>query len=111
MITREKQGAVDVLSLDQPLKADLAEELAAALGQSLSAGQPMAVIDMQRATMVDSAGLEVLADQQKLFEHRGGALKLASATPLVRDVLRITGVGERFEIFGETKTAVGSFNR
>jgi hypothetical protein len=36
-------------------------------------------------------------------------MKLAAANPLCSDILRVTGVGERFEIHPQVKPAVARF--
>jgi anti-anti-sigma factor len=85
------------------------QELAATLQQCLGDGQPRAVLDMQEIPLLDSAGLELLLDVQEEFEQRAGRLKLAAASPLCRDILNVTGVGNHFEIYRELKSAIGSF--
>ncbi len=107
----EKQGAVDLISITQSLNAEIAPELSQVIEQQLGNGQPMAVLDLQRASLIDSAGLEVLLDCQEAFQARGGMLKLSGANGLCRDILRATGVEERFELYAETNEAVRSFSR
>jgi hypothetical protein len=53
--------------------------------------------------------LELLLDFQEKCQRMGGALKLANAGALCREVLKATGVGARFEIFRDTGGAVRSF--
>jgi anti-anti-sigma regulatory factor len=60
---------------------------------------------------VDSAGLEMLLDYKEEFQQLGGALKLASPSPLCREILSVVGLGDAFEVFPETLSAVGSFVR
>ena len=111
MIRTETQGAVDVLQLDGSLNVDKAEELASTLATIVTAGAPMVVLDLSHVQVIDSDGLESLLDSADLVSKYGGTVKLAAPTPLVADILRLSGVGKRFEIFGNTKMGVGSFAR
>ena len=111
MFQLSKQGAVAVVSGSEPIKLDQAGQLAGTIDRVAQGGQPMAVLDLQRIPLIDSAGLESLLDAQDTIERRGGNLKMAAPNELIRDILRVSGVAERFEIFSDVKTAVGSFAR
>jgi anti-anti-sigma factor len=105
------QGAVFVVRADEPISADAVAQARETIASCLSHGQPMAVLDLQNVPLIDSAGLEMLADQQEAFQRNGGCLKIAAANPLCRDILRCTGLARRFDLFADVKTAVGSFVR
>jgi anti-anti-sigma factor len=109
MFDRTKQGAVDVIFGDDPLNADHVPRVLQLLEECGSRGQPRVVIDLDRVPLIDSAGLEMLLDVQEGFQRRGGALKLAVESNLCHEILQVTGVGSRFEIFPQTAAAVGSF--
>ncbi len=111
MIHVETQGAVDVVRIDGSLNAEKATELAAALAPVIKTGAPMVVCDLSRLQLVDSDGLNWLLDAADEISHNGGTLKLAAPTPLVADILRLTEVGDRFEIFETSNAGVGSFAR
>lgn len=106
-----RHGAVDVVSVDQPLTGDEAQNVSARIERCLGAGQPQVVLDLSGVPLIDSQGLEYLLELHEQFQLRGGLLKLAGANELCRDVLRITGVGERFELHDDVDAAVGSFAR
>jgi anti-anti-sigma factor len=109
MFTRGKQGAVDVVSGDDPMTVDYVPRLLRLLQECGAQGQPRAVLDMDRVPLMDSAGLEMLLDVQEDFQRRGGTLKLAVRNPLCREILAATGVGGHFEVYLEAASAVGSF--
>ena len=111
MYEHSKQGAVNVIRGSDPLNADHVEFFEATLARFGDGGQPHVVFDMQSVPLVDSAGLELLLDIQERFRLRGGTLKLAAVNPLCREILKVTGVGPRFEIFPDSGSAVGSFLR
>jgi anti-anti-sigma factor len=109
MFPVEKQGAVSVVRPQVPLVGELCDSFASAVLAGLGAGRPMLVVDLHGVPLVDSLGLETLVDLREKVEARGGAVKLAAVNSLCADILRVTGVGDRFEQHHQVKTAVGSF--
>lgn len=111
MFERRRQGAVDLIQGDDPLTTEHLDQIGRLCDESLAAGQPRAVFDLSRVPLVDSAGLEWLLNVQEQFVGRGGAIKLAGANHLCRDILNLTGIDRHFEVFNDSMTAVGSFAR
>lgn len=109
MFERTRQGAVDVVSGDDPLNEDHVPRVLTLLQQCGGHGQPRVVLDFARVPLLDSTGLEMLLDVHEDFQRRGGALKLAVGNALCREILLVTGVGGSFEMFPEANSAVGSF--
>jgi anti-anti-sigma factor len=109
MFASKRQGAVDVVSGGDRISGEHVVELAGALDAILDHGQPHVVLDLQGVAVIDSAGLEMLLDIQERCQRLGGALKLSGPGAILRDVLKATGVGGRFEIFRDTSGAVRSF--
>lgn len=66
-------------------------------------------MDLEKVSLIDSAGLELLLDYQDHCTQRGGVMKLTTPTPLCRDILNVTDVVARFEVHQDTLSAVGSF--
>jgi anti-anti-sigma factor len=109
MAALEKQGAVSVVRPQGPLtEAQCAGFVEAALNK-LGQGRPMVVIDLHEVPLLDSAGLEALVDVREKIEARGGAVKLAAVNALCSDILRVTGVGQKFEQYSHVKSAVARF--
>jgi anti-anti-sigma factor len=109
MFELKRQGAVDVVGGGERIAGDRVGELAALLKERGNQSPPHVVLDLQGVAVVDSAGLELLMDTQETYQRLGGALKLANPGTLCREVLKATGVGSRFEIFPDTRSAVRSF--
>jgi len=103
------QGSVDIITGGDRISGDHVAELAKILEGRVERGQPQIVLDMHGVAVIDSAGLELLLDYQEKCGRMGGALKLANLGTLCREVLKATGVGARFEIFGDSGGAVRSF--
>ena len=111
MFPTERQGAVTVVSCDEPISAEHLEEFTVAVHGCLSGGQPLVILDLNEVAFIDGRGLESLLELQGECERYGGAIKLASPAPVVNDALRVTGVVDRFEMFSSVKEAIGSFSR
>jgi anti-sigma B factor antagonist len=109
VFTLRNQGAVKIIGGDQSLTADFVAPAAKVFEEALSQGQPRLVFDLQRIPLIDSAGLELLLDMCDRCTERGGALHLAAPNALLQDILRATLVADRFAIFGDALSAVGSF--
>lgn len=109
MFTLRNQGAVRVIGGDQSLTAETVAAAGKVCDEALQQGQPRLVFDLQAVALMDSAGLELLLDVCDRCTDRGGALHLAAPNALCRDILRATSVADRFTIFRDTLSAVGSF--
>jgi anti-anti-sigma factor len=106
-----KQGAVDVIRAEAPLIGENHQSLREVFDRCGESGQPNVVLEMQDVSLIDSEGLELLLTTLDDFSGRGGVLKLAMPTPLCREILTVTGVARRFELFADVNSAVGSFVR
>lgn len=111
MFHHKRQGSVDIISVKGPLHADVIDEANEFLEPRMNQGVPRLVFDLTGMPLIDSAGLEFLLDLQDRCAEKSGEFQLSSPTELCRDALRITGVDERFEIFDDVTSAVGSFSR
>jgi anti-anti-sigma factor len=109
MFEHKCQGAVDVITGGDRISGEHVAQLNALLETRVEGGQPRIVLDLQSIALIDSAGLELLLDFQEKCQRMGGALKLANAGVLCREVLKATGVGARFEMFRDSGGAVRSF--
>jgi len=107
----ETQGAVDVIHIDGTLNGEKTNDLANAMSRIMQNGAPMVVCNLAGVQLIDSVGLEWLLDAADEVVMSGGVMKLAAATPLIADILRLSGVGDRFEMFDSAREGVGSFSR
>jgi anti-anti-sigma factor len=109
MLQHHQQGSVHVFSSEQPLNHEHVLAAAETVGPHMQVGQPRLVIDLEHVPLVDSAGLEWLLTTQTQCMRRGGALRLATPGPLCRQILDVTGVAQRIDVYPDLTTAVGSF--
>ena len=109
MFKHTQQGAVDLISGDDPIDAQNLEALQKVLDGCVRNGQPRIVLDLESVPLLDSVGLEFLLDTLDACTDRGGTLRIAAPNGLCRDIFKVTGVSEQFEFFENTLSALGSF--
>ena len=111
MFQESKQGAVTVVSVSGPLTVENVPQAAEILERCCQSGTPRAVFDLARMPLIDSAGLELLLNAHEQFERRGGAFKVAGASPLCVDALSVTGIVDQLEVYDELTQAIRSYLR
>ncbi len=109
MIQRYQQGCVEVLQLGERLTLEVVDQVRPELTSVLQERLPQVVIDLRRLRLVDSAGLELLCECQEDCLRRGGAVRLAGTSPLLREVMRVTGLDQEFAIHNDVISAAGAF--
>src|SRR3972149_38211 len=109
MFEQKRQGAIDIIAGGDRISGDRVAELASMLDTCVKHGQPRVVLDLQGVALINSAGLELLVNVQEQYQRMGGAIKLANPGSLCGGVLKVTGVAARFEVFGDSGSAVRSF--
>lgn len=109
MFTTNRQGAVFVVSGAGPLNAEQISAARDAFDACFGKGLPRVVFNLQRVQLLDGAGLELLLDMHDRCAAQGGALVLATANPLCRDILRVTQLERSLPLFDSVVSAVGSF--
>ena len=96
----EVSGRVDTISAD---------ELHAALSDSIDNGRTQLVVDLQDVEYMSSAGLRELVSALKLVNKQQGDLRLANPSGRVMEVLELAGLDSIFKIFSSRNDAIGSF--
>ena len=105
----QQSGAVTVLRPTGPIRGENVADLNEQLRPAMNGGLPYVVIDLSETPLIDGAGLEWILDLDDGCCQRGGCVRLCNAGELVRDVLRITSVGQTLQQFDELADALGSF--
>jgi len=111
MFQESRRGAVTVVSGDEPLTVDNVAEAARILERCWGTGVPMAVFDLSRVPLIDSAAMELLLNAHEQFEQRGGAFRVASPNRLCLDALLATGVADQLDVYDSLTTAIRSYLR
>ncbi len=104
---------ITVLLLQDRLNLGNISELEQAARDAIAAGACDMLIDLSKAPSLTSAGIRAILVIHKMMTSAGkdpaGHLKLVSPTPYVREVLRIAGLLDKFEVFSTLDEAIASF--
>jgi anti-sigma B factor antagonist len=108
MSTRSMQG---VLVVDCSGRLVFGEESASLRSKvkELLAQSPNVVLNLREVNFIDSGGLGTLVSLYTSARSAGGAVKLASLSQRVGDLLQITKLLTVFEVFEDEETAAKSF--
>ena len=79
--------------------------------KKLLAQSPKVVLNLREVNYVDSGGLGALVSLFTTARNAGGAVKLASVTRRVVDLLQLTKLVTIFEMFEDEEAAAKSFKR
>ncbi len=72
---------------------------------------PKVVLNLREVNFIDSGGLGTLVSLYTTARNAGGALKLASLSQRVGDLLQVTKLVTIFEVFDDEQAAVKSFKK
>jgi anti-sigma B factor antagonist len=79
--------------------------------KKLLAQSPKLVISLREVSNIDSGGLGTLVSLYTSARSAGGAMKLASVSQRVGDLLQITKLFTIFEVFDDADAAAKSFRK
>ena len=104
-----REGAATILKPLGPLVVGELDEMDQTLNQLGQKWIKRIVINMDNATFIDSAGLQLMKRHQDLLNSHGLKLKLSGLTEIAQKILDLTQLSKCFEIYPDTATAVRSF--
>ena len=110
MSTRQVDG---VLIVDCSGRVVFGEESASLRDtvKKLLAQSPKVVLNLREVNYIDSGGLGTLVSLYTSARNAGGAVKLASLSQRVGDLLQITKLLTVFEVFDDEQAAARSFKK
>jgi anti-sigma B factor antagonist len=109
MSTRALEG---VLVVDCSGRLVFGEESASLrdMVKKLLSESPQLVMNLREVNHIDSGGLGTLVSLYTTARNAGGAVKLASLSKRVGDLLQVTKLLTIFEVFDDEEAAARSFN-
>jgi anti-sigma B factor antagonist len=79
------------------------------VSELLDAGQQNVLLNLEKVSYMDSAGIGELVACYKRAKEKRGIVKLLNPSGKVEDLLQLTKLEEVFETFRDEKEALGSF--
>jgi anti-sigma B factor antagonist len=110
MSTRSVEGVVVVDCSGRLVFGEESASLRELVRQML-AQSPKLVMNLREVNYIDSGGLGTLVSLYTTARNAGGAVKLASLSQRVGDLLQLTKLLTIFEVFEDEVTAARSFNK
>jgi len=111
-LTIEQRRSGEVLILDLNGKITIGatnRQLQDALRRLVAEGERNIILDLSRATYVDSSGLGELVAGYSSLKRSGGRLALANISERIMDLMTITKLYTVFDIYETEAEAVKSF--
>lgn len=106
----QRQPPVTIFHLQDRVNLGNFAELEELAKEAYSYGVRDVVIDLSKTPSMTSIGIRALiVIHRMLSQDRGQHLKLAAATPEIREMLEIAGVTQQIEMFSTVEEAVNSF--
>ncbi len=111
MISTDKQGRVDIISINSDrIDALTAENLKNEIGRILDKTHPMAVLNLQGVHYIDSTGFGCLLAVYKAAKDNYGALKFACPETKISESFQTLNLNAVFEIFESLDDCIRSFS-
>jgi len=101
-------AGVTVLDLEGRLTFTSGAELGRRVQALLIGGATQLVLNLERVSYVDSAGLGAMVEAFTVARHKAVRLKLLNPTERTRHLLEITGLARIVETFDSEAAALGS---
>lgn len=108
-IAVREHGNISVVEMEGRLVFEECQRVRETVKKLLAQGKRKIVLDLEQVSHCDSAGLGCLASSFASVNNMEGALKLASPTPKVREVLALTRLDSVIEVLPSKQAAVASF--
>lgn len=109
-ITERHVGEVAILDLEGKItigKGDVA--VRDAVSTALAAGSKKLILNMEKVSTIDSAGVGELVSAYTTVTNRGGKLRLLNLPAKVADILQITQLITVFDVLDNEDEAVSTF--
>ena len=107
-VTR-KQGNAVILDLEGKLGLGPAvDDFRAAWSDALAAGSRNVVVNLANVPVIDSSGIGVLVRCHAAVAAKGGKMKIAGASGVVRQALKLTNVDQLLEFHESEASALAS---
>ena len=109
-VSAREMGKVTILDLNGKItigKGDLI--LREAIDNALKEGKSRLLLNLEKVSYMDSAGIGELVACFKRVVEKKGVMKLVNPEGRVQDLLALTKLDEYFETYQSEKEALGSF--
>lgn len=96
VVAQERDPQTVLVTVTGEVDAASSGALRSSIKDALAGGYKKVVLGMGGVSFIDSAGLRVLIDSQKLGENTGATVTIESASDVVKRLLEMTALTDRF---------------
>jgi len=109
-IAQRTIGDVAVIDLKGNVTLGAGEQkMRESIDQLLASGRKKILLNFANVAILDSSGIGAIIKSFTTAKREGGSLKLASLSPLARQMLSVTGLLSVLEVFDDESSALASF--
>lgn len=101
-----EDGTTPCIAVSGEIDMESAQHFQNGLARALSAGRSGLVVDLSRATFMDTAALHGLVNTLEQLRERGGRLALVAADARIKALFEVARLDQKFEIFSSREAAV-----
>jgi anti-sigma B factor antagonist len=109
-ITRRmpKKDRPNVLPLDGEIDLHVSPEVGESLRRMIAKKPSVLIVDLAKATYLDSSGLAVLIEAMQNVQEYGGRFALAGVQESVKQIFEIARLDQVFQIFPDVESALAT---
>jgi anti-anti-sigma factor len=108
-LDKHKLNGFQIVELKGSMDALTSREVERYFETNLEKGDHRIVLDLKQVDFMSSAGLRVIMTVSQDIRQNGGDLHLASPSPAVGKMLKISGFTSFLKVFPDVQTAMDSF--
>jgi anti-anti-sigma factor len=108
-LTTREAGDVSVVSIEGNIMQEYVSVFRTRLGDLMERGRNRIVLEMSDSSYISSLCLAVIVDAKNRTVNAGGDIKIASGSKLIINLLEITNLDKKIELYGTVDAAISSF--
>ncbi|HYK88956.1 MAG TPA: STAS domain-containing protein [Acidobacteriota bacterium] len=110
LVIRHVDGVCVVDVIGHVVMGKTSQALQDMIADLLTKDERSVLLNLDGVTYVDSSGIGELVRSLVTIADRGGKLKLFNVPKRIKDLMRLSGITEKFEVFEDEAKAVASFS-
>lgn len=108
-INSKMSNNITIITVEGRIVYETEKEFKKYIADIISNGEIKIVLDMEKLSYINSAGLGLLINLHKNAKAQGGGISLSNLNADINELFHITNLNQIFSIFGSTKDALSSF--
>ena len=105
LTTEQAADGIQLMVLAGRMDGAGTEQVAAGFNAIIATRPQRVVVDMRQVPFLSSIGIRLLLSNAKALRQHGGRMVIASAQPLVREVLEIVGIAALIPVHADLESA------